>query len=572
MDTLRGIGLGCFFRKCTSNSGAAGQNHYDVPMKKLTKLALLLVMGPLTAMADDPADSLLEARLEAHINFLADDLLRGRQPGTDGYTIAANYVVSQFRQMGLEPAGEDGSFLQPVPLLSARQVEGSARMSLQRDGVTTELSFGDDFYTGASKAHENSGIEAEMVFAAYGIHAPLLEYSDYEGLDVNGKIVVVMSGMPLDFPSEEGAHFSSSRELARNAIERGAVGLVRIYTPRSEERFAWEKLQSMIGMPSMGWVDEQGKVFAGFEQLQGGALVHYKAAGSLFEGAEHGLEELIERDAAGEALPAFELDGTLSLGQSSRHEFISSANVAAYLPGSDPLLSGEFVVYTAHLDHIGELHGDDHEDAINNGALDNASGISVMLETARLFTEGEPPRRSMLFIAVTAEEKGLVGSEYFAMNPTLPVERMAGLVNLDMPLLLYDFGDVIAFGAEHSTLGDAVEAAAGDFGVTLTPDPFPEQNIFVRSDHYRFVQQGVPSVFLVTGTQSMDGETDTLAIFQQFLKDHYHTPSDDLNLPINYGAAARFTRINARIGEIIGNQAERPQWREGDFFGDTYAR
>jgi Zn-dependent M28 family amino/carboxypeptidase len=149
---------------------------------------------------------------------------------------------------------------------------------------------------------------------------------------------------------------------------------------------------------------------------------------------------------------------------------------------------------------------------------------------------------------------------------------MAGLVNLDMPLLLYDFGDVIAFGAEHSTLGEAVAEAAGDFGVKLTPDPFPEQNIFVRSDHYRFVQQGVPSVFLVTGTTSMDGETDTKAIFEQFLKDHYHTPSDDLNLPIDYGAAARFTRINARIGEILGNRTERPRWHEGDFFGETYGR
>jgi Zn-dependent M28 family amino/carboxypeptidase len=236
------------------------------------------------------------------------------------------------------------------------------------------------------------------------------------------------------------------------------------------------------------------------------------------------------------------------------------------------MLNAEFVVYTAHLDHIGELHGEAHGDAINNGALDNASGISVMLETARLFMEGPPPRRSILFLAVTAEEKGLVGSEYYALNPTVPVERMAGLVNLDMPLLLYDFGDVIAFGAEHSTLSEAVKQAAGEYGVKLTPDPFPEQNIFVRSDHYRFVQQGVPSVFLVTGTTSMDGETDTQAIFEGFLKDHYHRPSDDLNLPIDYRAAARFTRINARIGDILANSTDRPAWHEGNFFGETFGR
>ncbi len=541
-------------------------------MIKTAPLLVLLAATVFSAPALAETDALLEARLEAHITFLADDLLHGRQPGTEGYDIAAAYVASQFRQMGLQAAGDEGGYLQNVPLRSASLEEGSARMSLERNGKVTEFRFVDEFYMGPNTALAESALSAGMVFAGYGIHAPLLNYSDYEGLEVAGKVVVVLNGMPLDFPSEEGAHFSNRREIARNAIERGAIGLVSIYTPRSEKRFAWKRLESMVGMPSMSWLDSRGEVFPDTSQLQGGAVIHYSAADALFEDSEHSLAEIMQRDAEGEKLPAFELAGTLGLSQSSSHETISSNNVAAYLPGSDPLLNGEFVVYTAHLDHIGELHGDDHDDAINNGALDNASGISVMLETARLFSAQEPPRRSVLFLAVTGEEKGLVGSEYFAHHPTVPVERMAGLVNLDMPLLLYDFGDVIAFGAEHSTLGDVVEAAAGEFGVKLTPDPFPEQNIFVRSDHYRFVQQGVPSVFLVTGTTTMDGETDAQAIFETFLKDHYHTPSDDLDLPINYSAAARFTRINTRIGEIIGNQLERPKWHEGDFFGETFGR
>ena len=348
-------------------------------MKKLPELLFLLFVAVPFAHAEEVRDPLLEARLEAHITFLADDLLRGRQPGTEGYDIAANYVASQFRQMGLQPAGEDGSYLQEVPLRRAWLEEGSARMALKRDGGVTEFTFGEQFYTGPSKAHTESGIEAEMVFAGYGIHAPLLEYSDYEGLDVDGKIVVVMSGMPQDFPSEEGAHFSNRREIARNAIARGAAGIVVLYTPRTQQRFTWEKLQTTIGMPSMGWLDDAGNIFAGFEQIQGGALVHYDAAGPLFEGSGHSLEELIGLDAEGKPLPRFELNGTLELGQSSRHEAITSANVAAYLPGSDPLVNGEFVVYTAHLDHIGELHGEGHDDIINNGALDNASGIAVML-------------------------------------------------------------------------------------------------------------------------------------------------------------------------------------------------
>jgi Zn-dependent M28 family amino/carboxypeptidase len=196
----------------------------------------------------------------------------------------------------------------------------------------------------------------------------------------------------------------------------------------------------------------------------------------------------------------------------------------------------------------------------------------VLLETARLLAGGKPPRRSILFVAVTAEEKGLVGSEYFAMNPTVPIDSIVSAVNLDMPLLLYDFGDVIAFGAEHSSLGETVRGAAESYGIELSPDPFPEQNIFVRSDHYRFVQQGVPSVFLVTGMKSLDGSIDTRPIFEGFLQKHYHKPSDDLNLPINYLAAAKFTRINAKIGATIANERDRPAWHEGDFFGRTYAK
>jgi len=541
-------------------------------MFRIATLSLLLISAAAAYGSEDAADAALQARLEAHVTFLADDLLRGRLPGTEGYDIAASYVASQFRQMGLVPAGAEGSYFQPVPLRRAWLEEGSAELLLLRDGQERSFRFVEDFYRSPSLVHARSEVQAPMVFAGYGIDAPLLEYSDFDDVDIAGKVVVILMGQPLDFPSEEGAHFSSGREIFKNVTHRGAIGLLMIHTPRSEKRFAWKRVESLPGTPSMGWLDASGKVFAGFEQLRGGAMINSRAAAALFEGAELPLEALLAKDEAGEPLPRFELPGEIRMSQSSRHESITSPNVAAYLQGADPLLNDEFVVYTAHLDHIGELHGEDHDDAINNGALDNASGVSVMLETARLFAEGQAPRRSILFLAVTAEEKGLVGSEYFAQNPTIPLEQLAGVVNLDMPLLLYDFGDVIAFGAEHSTIGDAVRQAAEREGVALSPDPFPEQNIFVRSDHYRFVQQGVPAVFLVTGSTSADGKTDTQAIFEGFLKDHYHTPSDDLNLPINYRAAARFTRVNFGVGDILANQLERPRWREGDFFGETFGR
>ena len=545
-------------------------------MRLFVSLGCTLLLVTTALAASEDSDQQLQNRLRAHIEFLADDLMLGRQPGTNGYNIAANYVASQYRQMGLIPAGDGGTYLQQVPMRRAFLESGSAEIEFSRGDKTTPLVFVEDFYMSPSLARTSSELEAGMVFVGYGIDAPELEYNDYAGIDVTGKVVVSFSGQPHDFPSEEGAHFASTTEKLKAAVRHGAVGTLMIHTPRTAQRFAWERVRSLVGSPSMGWMNEKGEVHGEFEQLQAGGMLRHTATKVLFESAPVNLEALIERDGNAEALMSFTLDSTVKMRQRSTHETIYSPNVVAVLPGSDPLLANEHVVYTAHLDHIGELHSEDSEqgqnDMINNGAMDNASGVSVMLETARLFTETTAPRRSIMFVAVTAEEKGLVGSEYFAMNPTVPIESIVSAVNLDMPVLLYDFGDVIAFGSEHSTLADTVRQAAGSYGIELSPDPFPEQNIFVRSDHYRFVQQGVPSVFLVTGMKSLDGDVDTQPIFEEFLQEHYHKPSDDLNLPINYRAAAKFTRINAKLGENIANEAERPHWHEGDFFGRTFAK
>ena len=534
-----------------------------------------LTLTPFLLAAEAP-DQLLENRLRAHIEFLADDRLRGRQPGSDGYGVAANYVASQFLQTGLLPAGDNGGFFQQVPLRQALLEPGSADMVISRDGGSTKLNFIEQFFMRPSLGFKSSRLEAGLVFVGYGIDAPELDYSDFNDVDVNGKVVVSFAGQPQDFPSEEGAHFASATEKTRAAVRHGAIGVLIIHTPRASQRHHWNQVVSRVGMPSMGWINEEGKVHGEFEQLRAAAMISYTAAEILFEETPFDLSMLIEKDERADELPVFELYGKVTMSQRSTHQDISSPNVVGVLRGSDPLLADEYVVYTAHLDHIGELHtntpANGNDDLINNGALDNASGVSVMLETARLFKLAEAPRRSVMFVAVTAEEKGLVGSEYFAMNPTVPITSIVSEINLDMPLLLYDFRDVIAFGAEHSSLGEAVRNAAGSFDIELSPDPFPEQNIFVRSDHYRFVQQGIPSVYLVTGVKSLDGGIDTQPLIEGFLQKHYHKPSDDLNLPIHYGAAARFTKINAKIGEIIANESRRPRWHEGDFFGTTFAK
>ena len=545
-------------------------------MKILALVGCFAMLALNPAHAGNDSEQLLQNRLQAHIEFLADDLMRGRQPGSPGYNIAANYVSSQFMQMGLLPAGDEGSYLQQVPLRQAFMEPGSAELVLKRGKNNTPLVFVEQFYMGPSLGSTTTDLEAGLVFAGYGIESAELDHNDYAGLDANGKVVVIFAGQPHDFPSEEGAHFASSTEKTKAAVRHGAVGMLVIHTPRASQRYQWERVSSGLGTPSMGWVNDEGEVHGEFKQILGGAMLSHTAAEPLFENAPVDLQTVLENDNNGEPLTAFKLEGRVSMRQRSTHNDITSPNVVAVLPGSDPMLANEYVVYTAHLDHIGELHTDGHEDGqkdmINNGALDNASGVSVMLETARLFTQGEAPRRSILFVAVTGEEKGLVGSEYFAMNPTVPVEAIISEVNLDMPLLLYEFADVIAFGAEHSSLGDTVREAAQSYSTELTPDPFPEQNLFVRSDHYSFVKQGIPSVFLVTGMKSLDGSVDTQPIFESFLQKHYHKPSDDLNLPINYAAAATFTRINKKIGKLIANDPNRPTWHEGDFFGRTFAK
>jgi Zn-dependent M28 family amino/carboxypeptidase len=261
------------------------------------------------------------------------------------------------------------------------------------------------------------------------------------------------------------------------------------------------------------------------------------------------------------------LPGSLDVTVRTETKSIESANVAAMIEGSDPALKAEVVVLSAHLDHIG-ISSPVNGDTINNGALDNAAGIATTLEVARAFKEsGKTPRRSVMFLAVTGEEKGLLGAEYFTRNPTVPAASIAANVNLDMPILTYAFTDVIAFGADRSTLGAAVARAAAKSGVGVSPDPLPEEGFFTRSDHFRFVEAGVPSIFLMTGFQG-PGE----AQFKGFLASCYHKPCDDLALPIDYVAGARFATLNYDIAREIADGDARPVWKKGDFFGGKFAR
>lgn len=514
--------------------------------------------------------------IEAHMDFLGDDSLEGRDTGSRGHQIAANYIATQLAGLGLDPAGEQGYF-QSVPMRKALLVQSSAKMSLTKNGKTTDFAYPKQFFTGPSISHAKVDVTAPLVFVGYGLVSKEFNLDDYANLDVKGKIVVMLSGRPKSLPSEEAAHIQSLK--AENAAERGAVGVITLHTPSEEKVRPYANSLMYLTSPRMRWLHKDGTAEGEFESLTGSAYLHPDAAKVLFAGASRSLDDIFA-DLAAEKVPTgFALEGTVNLKRESTTEDITSPNVAAVLPGSDPKLKDEYVVVTAHSDHIGFSNDVRSKDKINNGLMDNAAGVSIMLETARLFAQqAERPKRSILFVAVTGEEKGLLGADYFAHNPTRPIETLVANVNIDMPVLLYPFADIVAFGANHSSLGATVDTAAAAVGIKQSPDPMPEQAIFTRSDHYTLVQKGVPSVFLMTGFTSKDPKQKGGEVWGKFFAKHYHKPSDDkagLTADfgaIRYDAGATFADINYGITTEVANNPQRPVWLKDSFFGKIFGK
>ncbi|HYH46451.1 MAG TPA: M28 family metallopeptidase [Thermoanaerobaculia bacterium] len=528
----------------------------------------------LPAQVEEALAAIRPQAIRAHMRFLSDDLLEGRGTATRGYDIAARYVAARFEELGLEPAGIPAgtgqSYLQPVPMLQMTTVEAECSLTLLRDGREIELEYGPDYLV--RSAVEEGNASAPVVFAGFGVTAPELGYDDYAGLDVRGKIVAILLGSPSTFPSDQRAYYSDRAVQARNAAARGAVGLLGIYTPERERRFSWEAARRHSHRPSSSWVDEAGK--PQFSTLLPAAALSLKGAKELFAGAPSTLEEIYAAGEAGRP-PAFELPVRARLRTTGRGKRAESPNVAAVLRGSDPKLRDEYVVLSAHLDHVGmEPAGTEGDtvDAVYNGAYDNASGIAVMLEVANAFTRLPAPRRSVLFLAVTGEEEGLNGSEYFAHYPTVPIDRIVANTNLDMFLMLYPLRDVIAFGAEHSSLDRVVREAAGRLGIEVSPDPFPEQVLFIRSDHYAFVKQGVPAIFLSVGLKSADPEVDSKALWEKWMQEVYHKPGDDMSQAIDFGSGVQFAKLNFLISYQVAQDEKPPAWNPGDFFGDLFGR
>ncbi|WP_010161027.1 M28 family peptidase [Sphingomonas sp. PAMC 26617] len=499
-----------------------------------------------------------QAQMKAHVLFLASDALRGREAASPEYRIAAEYVAAQFSAAGLAPAGDAGGYLQKVPLVAFHPAD-HGDVVLTRPGTAPQpFVFAEDYTPGAIAGAARTTLDAPVVFVGHGLVAPRYKRDDYAGVDVRGKVVALFAGAPASFQSEERAHFQSPATKAAIAAAHGAVGVIVLSRGTLPPGGGgWDRARTTWARPD------------GTGEMQGAPMLATLSAGGaakLFAGARTPWKMILAKASDGEARFTAEALGTnLAVAIRTAFEPGTSANVAGMIRGSDPALGKEVVVLSAHLDHLG-VKAEGTGDLIYNGAEDNAVGIAALIEEAKRFkASGKPPRRSVLFLAVTAEEKGLVGSDYFARHPTVPIRSIVADVNLDMPILSYPFEDMTVFGADRSTLGPIVAKAVGTLGVTMSPDPDPAQGIFVRSDHYRFVQQGVPSVFLWPG-QKGPGKAATAEFFAK----RYHQVSDDLAQPIDWAQGIRFVNANYAIAREIADGDARPRWNKGDFFGLLY--
>ncbi|MET0371802.1 MAG: M28 family metallopeptidase [Sphingobium sp.] len=551
-------------------------------MKKLVRslaLASLLIPATLPAQGTAPAAAdapvFSAAAVRAHVAFLADDLLKGRDTGSEGHEIAARYVASAFDSMGLTPAGDTGAdgkpgWLQQVRFQKTERTATPGTVTVTGPAGEKSWAHAGDVLINLNPGEPALDVTAPLIFVGYGIENARLGINDYAGLDVKGKIVVTLRGFPKGLPSEEAAHLSATK--AQVAQSHGAIGLFSVGTILSLKTRPWARSVKFADEPDVTWIDGDGKPFDEAPGIRASGALNDPAAQAVFAGAPRTIAQLRkEADKQGGRPRGFALKSTMRVQLTSTSSQITSPNVVAMIPGSDPVLKDQYVVLSGHLDHIGvstPKPGDKPgTDYINNGALDNAAGVATMLEVARAMAASPvKPRRSIIFLASTGEEKGLLGADFYARHPGQAAGRIVGNVDLDMPVLLYPFTDVIAYGADHSTIGPIVSQALAPMGVTLMADPIPEEVIFVRSDHYMFVKQGVPAVFLATGYGNGGAKAN-----KAFLDENYHNVGDDMNQKIDWEQGARFAEANYRITRMMADSDTPPLWNQGDFFGDIFA-
>lgn len=492
----------------------------------------------------------------SHVQYLADDNLEGRNVGSPGFEKAADYVAKEFEKIGLKPAGNNGYF-QPIEFRTRRIDESKSSLALVVNGQAKVLKLGDDAMF-SMRIEPAKNVEADIVFAGHGLRIPELGIDDLKGLDVKGKVVMVLSGAPKNVPGALAAHYRSASEFWKGLRAAGAIGTISFTDPTKTD-YPWERAAAARTSVAMSLADPS--TWEARDQKVSIA-VNPARVDEWLQGTGHTAEELLTLARADKPLPKF----PLKVKVISKPEFVigkaESKNVAGILMGSDPKLKNEYIVMSAHLDHVG-VGAPVNGDKIYNGAMDNASGIASLIETAKALAAGPRLKRSIVFLAVTGEEKGLLGSKYFAANPTVDKKSIVADLNTDMFLPIIPLHRLTVYGLNESDLGATLKRAAGKFDVELQPDPEPELNHFIRSDQYNFIKNGVPALAMKFGAQPGTAEEQVL---KNWSKQRYHMPSDDLQQPVDLEGAARFDRIVETFLHDVADANARPKWYPKSFF------
>ena len=494
-----------------------------------------------------------------HVKVLADDGMEGRETGSAGLRRAQAYIVAQLTKAGLQPAGTNG-FYQPVKLIQRQIDEKKSSAALVRDGKAEPLVLGEDAFFNTRVELAAREVTAPLVFAGYGLRIPENSYDDFAGFDLHGKVVVLLAGSPADVPGPLASHYQTAGERWKALSAAGAIGIITIPNPASMD-IPWSRMSLNRAHASM---DLAAPEFNETKGLEMSLTFNPAQAEKLFAGSGHTFAEIAALGKDRKPLPRFPLTALLKARASVKRTEVESANVVARLPGTDPALKGEVVVLSAHVDHVGIGEPIDG-DRIYNGAMDDGSGSALLLDMAASLAakSSAKPRRSILFAFVTAEEKGLLGSKYFAAHPTVDPKSIVADVNVDMFLPIVPLKVLKVEGLAESDLGDRAVAIAQSLGVKAIADPEPLRNGFIRSDQYSFIRHGVPAIKLDVGFEL---GTPEQKVFKEWLTKRYHAPSDDLSQPVDLGAAALYEEITRRLLLEVANADTHPAWKPDSFF------
>jgi hypothetical protein len=519
-----------------------------------TKAMVAVTLAGSAALAQTADWNALGKSWWSHVQFLADDSLEGRDTGSRGFEKAADYMAEQFRAAGLEPAGVNG-YRQPMDFEVVKIDESRCSLDLVRDGKTEPVKLGDDATLGVS-SHASENVEAGAVFVGYGLTVPESHYDDLAGQDLKGKIVVLVTGGPGNMSGPVKAHYQSGEERRKALEKAGVIGTITIQNPKTAE-VPWSRTAGSRFQPRME-LSDPGK--GAPPPLPLSITFNPARADMLFAGSGHTFQEILAAINADTPLPHFPLAVAVHARVGLIRSQAKSENVVGLLPGSDPQLKKEYVVVSAHLDHLGigvPVKGD----RIYNGAMDDASGDASLIEIARSMKDARP-KRSILFVSVTGEEKGELGSQYFAAHPTVSGPIVADF-NMDMYLPLFPLKYLEVQGLDESTLGDDIRAVAAKAGVQIQADKEPEHNRFIRSDQYSFIKKGVPALAFKFGWVPGTPEEKT---FKAWYTERYHGPADDLSQPVDLAAAAQFDTILKALVLRVANADQRPAWKPTSFF------